>query len=201
MSTQTAALVLAWLAIVLLTAAVAACVRALRFQEARLLQVLGQPQRLRPGDTLALPRTLAARLPQGTALLLFGTSECASCKEALRLLAERARGFGRPLPLVALFRGAAPADAAPPGGGDRQVLVLADQAPVFDDLNVGLLPFAVLVRGGEVLAAGAVGSPESVDELWRAVELSPSMPGPDWAAPAAGDGLRRPLPLLTTTDD
>ncbi|MFC4118925.1 hypothetical protein [Nonomuraea zeae] len=165
MGIEAAAILLSWIAIVILAGAVAACVRALRFQEARLLQVLSQPRRLSPGDRMMLPRPLAGHLPPGDSiLLLFGTAECGSCREALRNLAAR-YDAGRKLPhLVAAFRGPAPDVPGPP------VTVVTHQAQAFEELNIGLLPFAVLLRDDEVVAAGAVGSEQSIDELWRTVE-------------------------------
>jgi hypothetical protein len=166
MGIEAAAILLSWIAIAILTAAVAACVRALRFQEARVLQLLAQPRRLTPGDRLTLPRSLAGGIPQaGSVLLLFGTAECGSCREALRDLAAR-HGADPSLPrLVAAFRGAAPPDV--PG---LPVTVVDHQAQAFEELHLGLLPFAVLLRDDEVIAAGAVGSEQSIDELWRTVE-------------------------------
>lgn len=166
MSVQAAAIVLAWVAIVMLAAALAACVRALRFHEARLAQLGTQPRRLEPGDRIRLPDQLSADLAGGDVLLVFGKSECRSCVEAVRRLGALASAAPGRVPVVALWRGPAPAQGVPAGG---VVSHHEHQARAFEELMVGLLPTAVLARRGRVVASGAVGSPEAVDELWTAV--------------------------------
>jgi hypothetical protein len=169
-SVQAAALVLAWVAIVVLAAGLAACVRALRFQEAKLARVVGQPARLSPGDRVRLPDEVRGGVAGGDVLLVFGKNDCRSCVAAVRRVADLVAGdpvTAGGLRVAALWRGPAPAPADRPG--DDVVAHHEFQARAFEELRVGLLPTAVLASAGRVVAAGAVGSPAAVDELWAAV--------------------------------
>jgi hypothetical protein len=184
MSVTTAALVLAWVAIVALAAALAACVRALRFHEARLAQIAATPRRLAPGDRVRLPSEVRAAAGD-RALLLFVSRDCRSCLAAVRRLGALAAGTD--LPVVALWKGAAPPEGVPLHGSVTHV---ERQAAGFEDLRVGLLPTAVLVRKDRVVAAGAVGSPAAVEELWEAARADGPAPPRDRGTAAPSDGDR-----------
>lgn len=185
MSVQAAAIVLAWVAIVMLAAALAACVRALRFHEARLAQVASQPRRLAPGDRIRPPDGLRGEVTGHEVLLLFVKSDCRSCLDAVRRVGTLASAAPGRLRVVALWRGAAPA-----GMPDDGVLSHREhEAQAFEELRVGLLPTAVFARHGRVLAAGAVGSPSAVEELWASVlEHASGEGGADASRGPAGTG-------------
>lgn len=169
MSVSSAAIVLAWIAIAFLAIALAACARALRFQEAKLAQVIAQPKRLSPGDRLRLPRSVEAHAEAtDDVLLVFVKRDCRSCTTALRQLEERRKKHAANLRLVVMWRGARPPDAEL--SRDDATVHLDHQARAFEELKIGLLPTGVFLRRGRVVAAGAIGSRSAVDDLWTAVE-------------------------------
>ncbi|MEU5882352.1 hypothetical protein [Spirillospora sp. NPDC047279] len=150
MSFQTSALLLSWVAIVLLALVVAGLVRQ--------VHALGQaaaggggprpsPLGLAPGS----PAPAFDRL--GPGLLLFLDVDCGVCADVL----EAAGSLGRPV--HAIFAGPAPDT---PG-----VTVLAhEQDGLFAAYAVPATPFAVVVdAGGRVRTAEPVGSPDALRDL------------------------------------
>ncbi|WP_067831044.1 hypothetical protein [Actinomadura kijaniata] len=152
MSFQTSALVLSWVAIVLLSLVVAGLVRQ--------VQVLSQGVRPGPGERDGAPRLgppPGARAPAfdrvGPGLLLFLDVECGVCHEVLRAAEELGRPFG------AVFAGPAPDAALAPGAR----VLTHEEGGLFVSYRVPATPFAVLVdAAGRVRRAEPVGSPEAL---------------------------------------
>ncbi|MFI0448761.1 hypothetical protein [Actinomadura sp. 6N118] len=155
MSFQNSALLLSWVAIVLLALVVAGLVRQ--------VHALSQGP---PGSAGQSPLGPAAgtRAPGfdrlGPGLLLFLDVDCGVCVEVL----DEAGSLGRPI--HAIFAGAAP---EAPG-----ITVLANERDgLFEDYAVPATPFAVLVdASGRVRAAQPVGSTEALRELLGDTEVS-----------------------------
>lgn len=147
MSFQNSALLLSWVAILLLALVVAGLVRQ--------VHALGQGASRPAGLSLAPGAPAPAFDRLGPGLLLFLDRECGVCADVLAAVPD-----GRPL--HAIFAGPPPGEAARPG-----VTVLAgEQDGLFTDYRVPATPFAVLVGAdGRVRAAEPVGSPEALRAL------------------------------------
>ncbi|TMR06480.1 hypothetical protein ETD83_04515 [Actinomadura soli] len=142
MSFQSSALLLSWVAILLLALVVAGLVR----QVHALGQGTSSPTGLGPAP--GTPAPSFDRL--GPGLLLFLDRDCGVCTDVL----AAADGLG---PLHAIFSGP-PADgaAALPGA----TVLTGEQDGLFADYRVPATPFAVMVGAdGRVRAAEPVGSP------------------------------------------
>ncbi|TDC93826.1 hypothetical protein [Actinomadura sp. 7K507] len=158
MSFQNSALLLSWVAILLLSLVVAGLVRRVHALSR------GAPARTGLGPA---PGTAAPAFDRlGPGLLLFLDRDCGVCTDVL------AAAGSLDGPLHAIFAGPPPGDAPPPGpsrhGPSRHgPTVLADeQDGLFADYGVPATPFAVLVGAdGRVRAAEPVGSPEALREL------------------------------------
>ncbi|GAA2585917.1 hypothetical protein SMC26_45805 [Actinomadura fulvescens] len=150
MSFQDSALLLSWVAIVLLALVVAGLVRQ--------VHALGQARPV-PGGRSPLGLAAGTRASGfdrlGPGLMLFLDTGCGVCAKVL----DAAGALDRPV--HAVFAGAAPAPAAP------GITVLTDERDgLFLDHAVPATPFAVLVdAGGRVRAAEPVGSAEALCEL------------------------------------
>ncbi|MFC4912757.1 hypothetical protein [Actinomadura gamaensis] len=147
MSFQTSALLLSWVAILLLALVVAGLVRQ--------VHALAGPGRVTAARPAPGPKRGAVapgfgRL--GPGLVLFLDRDCGVCEDVLAAAEP---------PLRAVFAGPAPAAVAP------DVTVLAHEgAGLFEDYRVSATPFAVvLTEDGRIGAAAPVGSPESLREL------------------------------------
>ena len=151
MSFETSALLVTWVALLLMAFVVAGLVRQVHALSS------GTGARpvsagLRAGDKADLGG-LGADAP---AVLLFLRSTCQTCVEAL---AETVEVAGDRLPVLALYEGQAPAPT--PG-----VVARADQGHLFATYGALATPFAVLVGAdGRIAAAAPVGSRASVREL------------------------------------
>ncbi|MEU8121360.1 hypothetical protein AB0C21_21850 [Spirillospora sp. NPDC049024] len=147
MSFQNSALLLSWVAILLLALVVAGLVR----QVHALSPGASRPAAL--GPAAGAPAPAFDRL--GPGLLLFLDRDCGVCADVLAAVPSDR-------PLHAIFAGAAPEDASRPG-----VTVLAgEQDGLFADYRVPATPFAVLVGAdGRVRAAEPVGSSEALRAL------------------------------------
>lgn len=147
MSFQTSALLLSWVAILLLALVVAGLIR-----QVHALSGTGRtaPARPAPGPETGVAAPGFDRL--GPGLVLFLDRDCGICEEVLALAEP---------PLRAVFAGPAP-DSAAPG-----VTVLANEGDrLFEDYRVPATPFAVvLTDDGRVGRAAPVGSPGSLREL------------------------------------
>ncbi|NVI89813.1 hypothetical protein [Actinomadura sp. BRA 177] len=145
MSFQNSALLLSWVAILLLALVVAGLVRQ--------VHALGQgaPRTAGLGPAPGTPAPAFDRL--GPGLLLFLDRDCGVCTDVL----AAAEG-----PLHAIFAGPPPDGASRPG----VTVLTGEQDGLFADYRVPATPFAVLVGAdGRVRAAQPVGSPEALHEL------------------------------------
>ena len=149
MSFQTSALIVTWVALLLLAFVVAGLVRQVHALSSGARPVA---EGLRTGDPADLGRFGVA----GPAVLLFLRSTCHTCVEAL---AETVEAAGDRLTVVALYEGPAPAPT--PG-----VVALADQGHLFAGYGALATPFAVLAGAdGRITAAAPVGSRAAVRAL------------------------------------
>lgn len=150
MSFQTSALIVTWVALLLLACVVAGLVR-----QVHALSAGGTaPARgIGPGDVAAGLDLLGVRPP---AVLLFVRSTCSTCSD---VIAETVEVVGGSAPVLALHEGRAP--EPPPG-----VAVLGDQERLFAAYGAVATPFAVVVGpDGRVTAAAPVGSRAAVRGL------------------------------------
>jgi hypothetical protein len=155
-SFQTSALIVTWVALVLMAFVVAGLVRQVHALSSggAARQV---PAGLRAGDAATGLDVLGVEAP---AVLLFLRSTCSTCVDVLDEAASGAT------PVVALYEGRAP--DAPPG-----VVAVGDQARLFAAYGALATPFAVLVGpGGRITAATPVGSREAVRTLLDAVRTT-----------------------------
>ncbi|MGI8333145.1 hypothetical protein ACRYCC_24595 [Actinomadura scrupuli] len=154
MSFEMTALLLSWVAILLLSLVVAGLVRQ--------VHAIGQGPR-----PTALGLDTGSQAPGferfGPGLLLFLSADCAACPDVLAA-AESLTGPADP-PVHALFAGAAlPAE---------RVTVHADEPALFEAYKIPATPFAVVVgESGRVTVSEPVGSPGALRELLN-LEVSP----------------------------
>jgi hypothetical protein len=158
MSFYATALLLAWVAIVLLGLTVSGLVR-----QVHALQSPRRPE----GPEVELPTGTQAPAIDGLAwdrqrtnLLLFVDASCHSCAQVLPYLDTLARERNGDTAFTALFAGH--------DGGFRtdQVRVLTGQATAFERYQVPLTPFGVKVSPeGVLVAAAPVGSDKILKEL------------------------------------
>ncbi|MFA1545649.1 hypothetical protein [Actinomadura chokoriensis] len=148
MSFQNSALLLSWVAILLLALVVAGLVR----QVHALSQ--GAPRQAGLGPAPGTPAPAFDRL--GAGLLLFLDRDCGVCTDVLAAAGALDR------PLHAIFAGPPPDGGAP----SRATVLTGEQDGLFADYRVPATPFAVLVDAdGRVRAAEPVGSPEALHDL------------------------------------
>ncbi|MCP2335832.1 hypothetical protein [Actinomadura rupiterrae] len=147
MSFETSALLLSWVAILLLALVVAGLVRQVHALSGTGRATAAHPA---PGPEPGAPAPGFGRL--GPGLVLFLDRDCGVCDEVLAAAGT---------PLRAVFAGPAPRTVP----ADATVLA-HESAGLFDDYRVPATPFAVvLTEDGRVSAAAPVGSPESLREL------------------------------------
>jgi hypothetical protein len=149
MSFQTSALILSWVAILLLALVVSGLIRQVHALSAGGGQRPGSlgppPGSPAPGIDLLAPDR---RRP---VVLLFLSENCRTCAEALD---EAGRAGPGGVPVRALYAGAGPAAT-----GDQPVPIDSGQAELFERYDVIVTPFAVVVdRTGRVVSAEPVGS-------------------------------------------
>ena len=149
MSFQTSLLVLYGLLLLGLGLGLAGCLRSIRLLHGRITESMGTPRRLSIGDQLTLPRAIADATGESSYVLLFGTASCRSCRQAIEAIREYVRDTD--ICAVGLWQSDVPPLKYP--GAE-----FSHQAEVIASLNVGVLPFAVLVEDGKIAARGALGS-------------------------------------------
>ncbi|HEX2315077.1 MAG TPA: hypothetical protein VHJ17_15145, partial [Thermomonospora sp.] len=150
MGFETTVLLLTWVAILLLAFVVAGMVRRVHFLSSgvRAAELGPVPGSVAPEFTRLAPGA------EATTLLLFLDAECGACPEVLAEVRTLTAEPGRALPVVALFA------AETPDGTHDGVRVFADEAETFEEYQIPVVPFAVLVDpAGRVRAARPVGSP------------------------------------------
>lgn len=152
------ALILSWVAIILLALVVARLV-----SQVHQLQHAGsgprRPDRigLRPGTTA--PALARLGIPSGEpAVLLFLSASCSTCSEVLVEASQRAVQPGVPA-LHALFEGAAPTRA-------EGVTVHEHQSELFDRYDAVATPFAVVLdRSAAVVRSEPIGSRDAFQRM------------------------------------
>lgn len=162
MDVQAAALILAWVAIIILALAVAGILH--RFQGT-------------PASTLSSPEPHRAsfvtgqRLPQtsqlvvtdtGTHVLLFLSPDCVTCQEVMASASEQMPKMGV-AEITACFRSSRTLTAP------QNVRVVSGAAEDFDRFGVALTPYAVVLWNGLVLAHGQVSTGHSLREMVEGV--------------------------------
>lgn len=159
MSFQTSALIVSWVAILLLALVVSGLVRQVHALSAGLVRPASEPVGLRTGATAPGLDLLGADR-SGPTLLLFLSADCRTCTG---VLAEAASSAGRHgLAVRALYAGPAPAGA----GGANGVEAYGGQAELFERYDALATPFAVLVdAAGRVARSEPVGSPAALRTL------------------------------------
>lgn len=161
MSFETTALLVTWVAIVLLGLVVAGLIRQVH-------ALRRGPRTPEMGLDHGMPAPQFARLAPVTGrptLLLFLSNDCGSCDDVL----HEALGLAADHPVRAIFRTEATEVKAPPG-----MLIFAGERELFDEYKVPATPFAVLAdENGRVEAAVPVGSVRGLRDLLGIREGSP----------------------------
>lgn len=176
MSFQTSALILSWIAILLLALVVSGLVRQVH---ALSTGTVGRPGSvgLRPGSPAPRFRDLAPPTP-ATLVLLFLDPGCATCDQLLDAVAEQVPRTD--VVLRVLYR-----DAVPPRAADLPMTVLGEQAELFDRYDAIATPFAVVIDAtGRIRRSEPVGSGpalrhllDEVDHLAGDAGVHPGRPG------------------------
>ncbi|WDZ82934.1 peroxiredoxin family protein [Micromonospora cathayae] len=171
MSFQTSALILSWVAILLLALVVSGLVRQVHALSSGLAQRHPESVGLPPGTPAPDFARLAPAAPRGPLVLLFLDPDCGTCAEVLAELADHVDRAG--LEFRVLYRDVAPARAA-----GLPVPVLAGQAELFDRYDALATPFATVVdRAGQVRHAEPVGSRTALRRLLDRFDPAPSGAG------------------------
>ncbi|MGN9804648.1 hypothetical protein [Micromonospora sp. L32] len=162
MSFQTSALILSWIAILLLALVVSGLVRQVH---ALSTGTVGRPGSvgLRPGSPAPRFRDLAPPSP-ATLVLLFLDPGCATCDHLLDAAAEHTRRTD--VVLRVLYR-----DSVPPRAADLPMTVLGAQADLFDRYDAIATPFAVVIDAtGRIRRSEPVGSAVALRHLLDEVD-------------------------------
>ena len=171
MTIQSSLLTIYGLLIISLGLGLGGCLRAIRTLHERIVQSMGQPRRLNVGDRLILPSSvdnfLMKRGVREPYIILFARSECSSCVHAAGSL--RARYMDSDITVLGLWQGEVP-ELAEPG------IDIGEQAAAMSELNVGILPFAVLMEAGVITVRSAVGSESALQAFGRAIQGNRSEP-------------------------
>lgn len=159
MSFETSALVLAWLAILVLALGLSGL---LRHVHALATVIDGRRASFGPQVGTRAPDRGEGegRSSVGPRVLLFADTECGSCGQALEELDALAAESANGMQFEALF----------PEGSDgyevRHVHVLADRRQAFTDYRIPMTPFAVAVSSvGTIVAAEPVGSRDAMRQF------------------------------------
>lgn len=157
MTLESSALLLAWVAIVILSFAVAGVLRQIR------TIVVGQMPRPVAGPPLGAKAPPIEGLgADGSRLLVFADTSCSACDQVLPELMIRIREGGslEQGGVVILFRDSANglADNMVP-----QAQVLSDQEEAFRRYEVPATPFAVAVKQGAIRDASPIGSVSTLE--------------------------------------
>jgi len=155
MSFQTSALIVTWVALLLLAFVVAGLVRQVHALSSGAGSSAAGARPVRGGLRAGDKANLVGLDVDAPAVLLFLTATCHTCVEAL---AEAVAVAGN-RPVLALYEGQAP---APPTG----VTAFGDKGHLFAEYGALATPFAVVVGAdGRITAAAPVGSRTAVREL------------------------------------
>lgn len=170
MNVDDAALVLAWIAIVLVALAVSGVVRQIRVLTAGDRGV-GRIAGPRAGSILKV-QGLGGLVPEDQPLVvIFMRKGCSSCQVIAPTLSAAADQYREKYELVVAYEGARGHEYLSANG--RRLAVLEHQDDLFNAANVFAAPYAVAVDStGRVMASGPVGSPERVTEFMESIEGS-----------------------------
>lgn len=165
MSFELSALLVTWLAILLLALVVSGLIRQVHALSARGTSV-------QPGDLGLAPGTRApelARLTQGrerpgTLLLLFLTEGCGVCDLVLEeAVAQAGKAAGQGIAVHAIFPGSAPPPAQAATDGVR---VWEDEPVMFERYKIAATPFGIAVdERAMIFRSEPVGSDRALSEL------------------------------------
>lgn len=184
MSFEVTALLVTWVAILLLGLVVSGLVRQVHALASGRVRVRADEIGLRQGTQAPEFARLAPRAGAGTAgtLLLFLSEGCGSCDEAMdEVAALAARGALRDVAVRALYPARPPAGRAGGNGtgAGPAVQVLGGEAPLFERYQVPATPFAVVVDGsGRVARSEPVGSRHTLRELIQRTAAGTDPPRP-----------------------
>ncbi|MEU4565280.1 hypothetical protein [Micromonospora sp. NPDC023956] len=168
MSFQTSALILSWIAILLLALVVSGLVRQVHALSSGMVQRRPESVGLSAGTPAPGFTRLAPTAPAVPLVLLFLDPDCGTCGEVLSEAADQAGRDG--LEFRVLYRDDAPARAA-----GLPVTVLDGEAELFDRYDALATPFATVVDpAGRVLRAEPLGSRAALRRLLDAVDGAPS---------------------------
>jgi hypothetical protein len=157
-SFEQSALMLAWIALVLLAFAMSGLMRQIQ----AVTRAIHGGRSLVAGPTTGL---LAPRIPQldgaAESVLLFVEPGCSSCDQALTTISRAAARSTDNRAYVVLYRDSAPEDGEQPG-----VATVSYASRMFEALNVAITPTIVVLNEHRRVAASApVGSPEMLEQL------------------------------------
>ena len=153
MSLMATALVLAWVAILLLTLAVAGLMRQVHLLLTE-RAADGAPVPERPGA----PQLPAELVTTGAErLVLFASTSCVACSEVLPVLVDHCRGDGRSCLVVT-------AAARHPDWPD-ELVYRENAADLFEHFGIVATPHALRIVGTTVIASAPVGSPAALRAL------------------------------------
>ncbi|WBB80524.1 hypothetical protein O7606_03815 [Micromonospora sp. WMMD882] len=170
MSFQTSALILTWVAILLLALVVSGLVRQVHALTGGAAPRRPESVGLPPGAPAPGLAALAPTPPTGPLVLLFLDSGCATCAEVLDEAAAQASRAG--LAVRILYR-----QDPPPHATGLPVTVLAGQAELFDRYDAVATPFATVVDPpGRVRHAEPVGSRAALRRLLDTVDPATAEP-------------------------
>jgi hypothetical protein len=171
MSFQTSALILSWIAILLLAFTVSGLVRQVHALSSGAVQRRPESVGLRPGAPAPGFARLAPATPTVPLVLLFLEPDCGTCTEVLAEAGEHARPG---LEFRALYREDPPARAA-----ELPITVLGGQAELFERYDALATPFATVVdAAGRVLRAEPIGSRAALHRLLDEVDSPSGGPAP-----------------------
>ncbi len=180
MSFQTSALILSWIAILLLALVVSGLVRQVHALSTGAAVRPGSVG-LRPGSPAPRFRDLAPPSP-ATLVLLFLDSGCATCDDLLDEAADQVRRTGAVLRV--LYR-----QTVPPHAADLPMTVLGEQADLFDRYDAIATPFAVVIdASGHVRRSAPVGSRVALRHLLDQVGDPPGRPADPTIPPSQREG-------------
>jgi hypothetical protein len=161
MTFQTTALILAWIAIILLGFAMSGLLHQLQ-----VLTAAVGGGRTTAGPALGLPAPMLDGLGgeagwRAPTIVLFLESGCKTCRDVLNELPALAGAHESGVDFAVVFGDAGFADAE-----DERIRLLPNQPKAFADFEVPLTPFAVLVDGnGLVVAREPLGSREALRQF------------------------------------
>ncbi|MEU4770845.1 hypothetical protein [Micromonospora sp. NPDC023644] len=179
MSFQTSALILSWIAILLLAFTVSGLVRQVHALSSGAVQRRPESVGLRPGAPAPGFARLAPPTPAVPLVLLFLEPDCGTCTEVLAEASDHVRPG---LEFRVLYREDPPARAA-----ELPITVLGGQAELFERYDALATPFATVVdQAGRVLRAEPLGSRAALHRLLDEVDSPPGGSAPTAATNQGG---------------